>query len=292
MKKKCCLFVVIILVFYTSFLFVSCDNYQIKMYDIYSEKVLSLPLEDYVAGVTAAEIDESFAQSAIEAQSVLARTFVLWFLKNKKSKYNDANISNDTTEAQAYTNQISDKIKNACKNTKGKFLTYNDQIILPYYCSNAGGKTSLPIDVFGSDLPYYKSVNSEENDGNSKNFYWSAQIEKSTILFAMQKLNKNLASVNTFSVGQKDSCGRAKTFVVGGIEVNANDLRLAIGNTILKSCLISKIIVENTCVLIEGTGYGHGVGLSQYGANILAEKNYDYNNILLYFFEKCKIANI
>ena len=259
----------------------------------------TLDIEEYVAGVTAAEIDESFAQSAIEAQSVLARTFALWFLANKKSKYDGADISNDITEAQAYTSNIPEKISTACKNTKGKILTFNGQIILPYYCSNAGGKTSLPENVFGVKYEYYDEVDSKETETNSKNYFWQAEVEKSALLYAMQTLGKNVASANTFSVSKKDDSGRALTFSVGGTEVDANKLRLAIGSTIFKSCLITKITIKNSSILFEGKsilfegkGYGHGVGMSQYGANILASENLDYNNILLYFFKNCQIENI
>ena len=129
--------------------------------------------------MTAAEIDESFAESAIEAQSIVARTFAIWFVQNKKSKYTGADISNDITEAQSYTSKIPEKIKTAYNNTKGKILTYNGEIILPYYCSNAGGKTSLPSDIFGTKLEYYHSVDSYEDNDNSKNFYWQAKIENS-----------------------------------------------------------------------------------------------------------------
>ena len=292
MKKICSFLILPVFCFFFMFIIAGCSNTQINMYDVQTNSIISLSLEEYVAGVTAAEIDESFAESAIEAQSIVARTFAIWFVQNKKSKYAGADISNDITEAQAYTSKIPEKIKTACNNTKGKILTYNGEIILPYYCSNAGGKTSLPSDVFDTKLEYYHSVDSYEDNDNSKNFYWQAKIEKSTILYAMQKLGKNLASINTFEIGRKDDSNRALTFIIGGQEVNANDFRLTVGSTIMKSCLITKIAVNNSSITLEGKGYGHGVGLSQYGANILANNNKDYNNILLYFFKNCKIEDL
>ena len=89
-----------------------------------------------------------------------------------------------------------------------------------------------------------------------------------------------------------DDYGRALTLVIGGTEVNANDFRIAVGSTIIKSCLITKITINNSSILLEGKGYGHGVGLSQNGANILANSNNSYNNILLYFFKNCTIDSI
>ncbi|MBQ8468393.1 MAG: SpoIID/LytB domain-containing protein [Clostridia bacterium] len=272
---------------------VSCSsqNQKIKMYDINTQKIVELDFEDYVAGVTAAEIDESFSKSAIEAQSIIARTYATWFLKNKTSKYSGADISNDISEAQAYTNTIPDKIGEYSSNTKGKILKIDGEVFLPYFCSNAAGKTSLPQDVFGEEAKGYAIVESLENENNSKNYSWSAEIEKSEILFAMKKLNKNLASLNSFVVGSVDSSGRAKTFVVGGVEVNANAFRLAVGSTILKSCAIDKISIKENTVEFSGRGYGHGVGLSQWGANILASQNYSFEDILKYYFKDCQIEN-
>ena len=268
-----------------------CKDQTIKLYDTTTKTIVSLSLEDYVAGVTAAEIDTSFSSEAIAAQSVIARTFALWFKNNNKSKYEGADISNDITEAQAYTNKIPEKIREICKKTKGEVLTYNNQLFLPYYCSNCGGKSSLAQDVFlGNTSTYTSSVDTLETQQNSKNYSWQTTIEKSTILYAMQKLNKNLASITNFSIKKTDSAGRATEFDIGGVVVNANSFRVAVGSTLLKSCLIKDIQVGNTSISFSGLGYGHGVGLSQWGANILANSNYTYNNILLYYYKNCEIV--
>lgn len=294
MNKK--LFVIFSLMFiFTIFLpfgLTGCNNKSIKLYDIENKKIVELDFEDYVAGVTAAEIDESFSTEAIKTQSVLARTFAVHFLKNSKSKYDGADISNDITEAQAYTSKIPDKIRDATKSTKGKVLTYDGQIFRPYFCSNCGGKNSLAKDVFGVDAPYSSVVDTLETSDNSKNFEWSANIEKSAILFAAEKLNISLASANSFEVFESDQSGRAKTFKIGGKVVNANAFRVAVGSTILKSCLITNITVKENSVTFSGRGYGHGVGLSQWGANILASQNNSYEQILKYYFKDCLIENL
>lgn len=270
-----------------------CSKEKIKLYDISTNSIVTLDLEDYVAGVTAAEISESFATEAIAAQSVIARTYALWYKNNSKSKYTGADISNDITEAQAYTSNIPEKIKTICKSTKGQVLKYNNSLFQPYYCSNCGGKSSTANDVFaGNTSTYTSSVDTKETIDNSKNFNWQATIEKSTILFAMQKLNKNLASVNSFKKGKTDTAGRCLTFIVGGTEVNANNFRVAVGSTIFKSCYLTDITINTTSITFSGLGYGHGVGLSQWGANIMASSNISYNNILLYYYKNCQLVKI
>lgn len=271
----------------------ACKPTKIKMYDMQTESVLSLDFEDYIAGVTAAEIDEGFSINAIKAQSVLARTFAINFLQNSKSKYPGADISNDITEAQAYTKNIPQKIRDAVKKTKGQVLAYNLNIIKPYYCSNCGGKNSLPKDIFGINAPdCFDVVETLETQDNSKNYSWSATIEKSSILYAASTLGKNLAGVNSFAIAEKDSSGRAKSFDIAGTVLNANSFRIAVGSQIMKSCYITKIEVKENAVSFYGLGYGHGVGMSQWGANILANKNYSHEQILKYYFSKCEIVTL
>jgi len=291
MKKL--LIVLIIFVLISPIFFVSCKtNNQISVYITETKSIEKMNIEDYVAGVTAAEIDESFSEEAIKSQSIIARTFTYYFLNNLKSKYEGADISNDVTEAQAYTSNIPDKIKNCVNKTSGLILKNNNEIVLPYYCSNCGGKSSLPTDVFaGNNNTSYESVDTFENQNNSKNFTWTATIEKSTILYTMKQLGHNLASVNSFSVYEKDEIGRAKSFSVAGIIVNANTFRITLGGNILKSTFITDIKMSET-LEISGKGYGHGVGLSQWGANIMAQQNNTAEEILKHFYPNYQLTNV
>lgn len=266
---------------------------KIKMYNITTAKVETLKLEDYVAGATAAEMDDSFALSALETQAVLCRTYAIYFKQNNLSKYKGADISNDITEAQAYSDKVTSKIKQAVKNTEGKIITdQRGKPILPYYCSNCGGKNSLAETVLGAKADYINQVETGETEQNSKNFSWQASISKSDILYAVRSLGGNLASVNSFKINSADSAGRALEFNIGGTIVNANKFRLAVGSTMLKSCLITNIDVSNNSVTFTGLGYGHGVGLSQNGANILAQSNYTWQKIIGYYFKDVNITKV
>ncbi len=285
----------LLLLFAITFVFImplnGCKSQEtIKLYDVNLNKIVTLALEDYVAGATAAEMDENFSSTALETQAILCRTYAYYFKENNLSKYAGADISNDITEAQAYTTSIPDKIKTAVKNTKGKVIKSNGKYILPYYCSNCGGASSLASDVFNITANYLQQVETLENEDNSKNYYWQAEISKFDILYALSNIGISLASVNSFIVDSCDASNRALTFNIGGKIVDANSFRLAIGNTILKSCLITNITVNSQSISFEGLGYGHGVGLSQWGANILASQNYTSSQIINYFYKNCEIV--
>jgi stage II sporulation protein D len=267
-----------------------CKSENIRLYDISTGTISALNLEDYVAGATSAEIDESFSAEAICAQAVLCRTMALWAKNYQKCGVEGADISNDTSYFQGYTKDIPQKIRDCVNKTKGMVIKYNDQLIFPYYCSNSGGETSLASDVFGAEESYTYQTQSLETEENSRDYLWSASVSKSTILFAMQSLGKKLATANTFEISKVDDAGRAIDFSVGGVTVSANNFRQMVGNNILRSCKITSIIVSENSVDFSGVGYGHGVGLSQWGANILASNNYTYKDILLYYYKNCQVV--
>lgn len=266
---------------------------KITVYDIASNKVTKMDFNHYIEGVVNAEIGETAPLEALKAQAVLARTFTLDFLKHHKSKYVGADISNDITEAQAYKETSSAIIKQAVKETKGETVKYNGEYISAYFFSNSGGKTALATEganYLSENPEYIKSVDSPENDQNSQNYTWTASISKSKVLNALRDMGISLASISSFKKGEISQSGRAKTFIIGGKEVDANTFRLAVGSTTLKSTLIDKITVSTSTVSFEGRGYGHGIGLSQEGAVVLANQGKNYKEIISYYFNNIQIT--
>lgn len=290
----------ILSIFFTSssLIFCSCKNSNIpktiKLYNIETQQIEELKFNDYLAGVVEAEISANAPEEALKTQAVLARTFTINFLKNNKSKYKNADISNDITEAQAYKKSTSRKVASAVAETQNLILKCKNQYINPLFFANSGGKTANPsegLNLIDENYQYIKSVNSPENNTNSSNYNWTTTISKNQILNATRNMGISLASVSTFKKGEIGESGRCKTFIIGGKEVNANTFRLNIGSTVLKSTLIDQIQVDSSTITFTGRGYGHGVGLSQEGAIILANKGLTFKDIIFYYFQDIVFKN-
>ena len=265
---------------------------KLKLYNTATKEIEEINFEDYIAGVVAGEINNDWNPEAIKAQAVVARTFAIYFLQNNKSKYDGADISSDITEAQAYApNRINDNIRSAVAETKGKVVTSDGKIVETYFHSNSGGKTTeskYGLNNF-NDESYTKSVDSPENEENSKDFTWTAKFSKADVLSALRKMGASVSSVKDMTITSTDKSGRAQTIKFGDTEVNANDFRLKIGSTKLKSTLIDDITMSTSSIVISGKGYGHGVGMSQWGAQVLAENGKTYDEILKYYFRNIEI---
>lgn len=277
--------------------FSGCKNKEtIKLYNIASNTIETINIEDYVAGIVAGEINNDWPIEAIKAQCIVARTFTYNFLTNRKSKYKNADISNDISEAQTYNKGlINDKIKQAVKKTEDLVLKSNNELIEPYFHSNSGGITELASTGFNyTEInPYYlKSIISPENKTNSENFSWSYTFKKSEILSALNSIGIQLNNISTIDIIDKSNTGRAITIKIGDKSVDANTFRLSLGNSKLKSTLIKNIKIDSETITFSGLGYGHGVGMSQWGAKILADSNNDYSYILNYYYNDISIVKI
>lgn len=268
----------------------------INVYNATTNKIETMPLETYVMGVVAGEIDSSFPQEAIKAQAVLARTYAMYFVANGGSKYEGADISTDIEEAQAYApERITDNIAEAVAETQGKVLAVGGEFIPSWFHANSGGMTALVTEGFGNaqnEPEFIKSVSSPENDTNSKNATWSVWISRSELLSAIKKTGKQVETVSKISVGKTGPSGRALTLLFGKDEVDAPAFRLAAGSTKIKSTLITNISVDKNGATFSGKGYGHGVGLSQWGAKVLAEDGNDFIDILDYYYKNTNIVDL
>lgn len=282
-----------------TFLFASCQKktrtMNINLFDIKSQTFQQINLEKYLEGVVAGEINNTAPIEALKAQAVLARTFTLKFLRDETSKYEGADISTDITESQAYNEDyINDSIKRAVLETKDIAVFYNDDYINAWFHSNSGGHTAYSkdgLDLSGDEPKYIKSIKTNESSSNSKNYNWSYSFTKDEILSTLKNMNISISSISSFKIGKTSNSGRAKTFIIGGKEIPANQFRLNIGSTKMKSTLITSISMSDDKILFEGKGYGHGVGLSQEYAITLAKEGKTYKEIISYFFDNIEIKS-
>lgn len=287
---------VAILIFFSFLTLSSCKNEKqktIKLFNIKTNQIETINFEEYICGVVEAEISSEAPNEALKTQAVLARTFALNFLKNSKSKYENADISNDTTEAQAYKKSSSEKIKKAVAKTKNLVIKCKNQYINPLFYSNSGGISATAnegLNLNDENYPYIKSVQSPENDENSNNFSWTATFSKNEILNATRNMGVSLSSISSFEKGEIGPSGRCKTFKIGGKEIDANTFRINIGSTKMKSTLIEKIANSDSNFTFSGKGFGHGVGLSQEGSIILANQGYTFEQIISFYFQDVEIV--
>ncbi|MBQ7453046.1 MAG: SpoIID/LytB domain-containing protein [Clostridia bacterium] len=268
----------------------------IRVYNTVSQTTTEMDLENYVAGVVAGEVYNTWEVEALKAQAIIARTFALKYAEENADLYKKQGISTNIEDAQNYdTSTINERVLQAVNETKGIVLTHNGNLINAYFHSNSGGKTSLADVGFGSidsDLPYIKAVSSPENKNNSKNYQWTCSFSKGEVLSALNKLGISLSSLSSAKLGVYDESGRYLTLYLGGKEVSAVSLRTMLGSTKMKSTKLTSIKVENGNLKMSGLGYGHGVGLSQWGAQILATQGKNYKDIINYYFDNVSFTTV
>lgn len=244
--------------------------------------VINLNMTDYLIGVVSSEMPASFNLEALKAQSVLARTYAL------KTKQTGKKLT-DTVNTQSYIdidqmknkwgnsfNTYYNKIKNAVENTNGEYLSYNGNYIETLYHSTNNGKTESSLDVFGNYYPYLISVSSEY-DKNASSYLRTINMPLDTI---SNKLGLSLNNDSVISILSYTDGGNIKEININGNNFSGKKVRELLG---LRSTDFDISISDNNAN-ITTRGYGHGVGMSQYGANGMANAGYSYKDILSHYY--------
>jgi len=276
---------------------VSNNEQTISVYIYNTEKTVTLTIDDYLTGVVAAEMPALFETEALKAQAVAARTYLMHRLQYGKCGRGGADICTDCKHCQAWLSvaqqqkswgvhfdTYSKKIHDAVYSTTGQVIYYNNQPIDALYHSVSGGKTEDCAAVFSEAEPYLVSVSSpgEEGDSNykSQNIFTPTQlVSLINNAFPKAKLSaKNISS--QIKILSHDESGRVDKVKVGSDTIKATDLRLAIG---LKSTNFS-ISYKNDNIIFDVIGYGHGVGMSQRGADVMAQQGNKYIEILEHYY--------
>lgn len=254
------------------------------------DALVSMDIETYVAGVVAGEMPNSWPLEALKAQAILARTFVLKFVTEKESRYAGADISTDITEAQAYdATAVNGRVRQAVEETRGEILLAADDS-LPYtwFHAHSGGMTELAVAGLDwqGDEPTYTRVTAGKDSAAAPDSAreWEATFTAEDFLAACRAAGAGVDSVSSVEVAQKGGSGRAVTLLVDGTAVNAARLRIALGSTVMRSTLLTDLRVEDGIVRMSGRGYGHGVGMPQWGAYALAERGATGEEIALHYY--------
>jgi len=271
---------------------------RLNVYLTESQRVDEMKFEDYVVGVLAGEMSNNFPEQALEAQAILARTFVMEFVTEKgESKYPGAHVSTDIEEAQAWNaNEINERIISAVANTRGQVLLANGEYVKAWFHAHAGGITSAAKEGLGyqdEEPPYIQVVespDSEEAPEDAAN--WSATFSKGEIQQALQSVGKNPVDFSSIEIANRGPSGRATELKIGTETVQAAGFRIALGSTKMRSTLLESLTVSGDQVTMTGKGYGHGVGLSQWGAHKMASDGKNAEDIINHYFKDVQIVKL
>jgi len=269
----------------------------LSVYDHTIEEISDMDIETYVMGVVAGEMKNDWPIEALKAQAILARTFVLKFCEDKDSQYKDADISTDIEEAQAYSYEnINDRVMQAVNETKGLVMSADGKYPYAWFHAHSGGMTELPsiaLDFKGDDPEYLKPVNSGDSDDAPENVKnWTAEFTDDEVISAANASGLDISALDGIEIGEKGASGRAATFIINGQSVSAPTFRISIGAGKLKSTLIDSINVSGDKVTFTGKGFGHGVGMSQWGAYAMAQAGKSSEQIIEYYFPNVGIAKL
>lgn len=269
------------------------------------EEIVALPkldeklndFEEYIVGVVSAEMPALFPMEALKAQAVAARTYAVRNMKENDKfpldigqAYIDEN-GRKTRWGEKFL-EYENRIRKAVKDTQNEIMTYGDEPILAVFHAQSGGRTETAENVWSSPLPYLKSVDSSE-DQNAPDFETETTIDcQKAVDLLKNEENSALTTVNlvdSMNIVSRSDAGYVLEINVGGRAMTGRELRETLG---LRSTNFT-FKKDGSNIVFTTKGYGHGAGMSQYGAKFMADDGNDYHDILNHYyidiqFEKSK----
>ena len=280
----------------------------IKVYNNKTNEVMVIDFEEYLKGVVASEMPAEFNIEALKAQAVTARTYLLFRLKkypNGQPEHSDAPICTDVhcqvwsskdtllnSHADGWYDAYWGKIEEAVNSTKGQILTYDGKIIEPLYHSTSGGRTENSEDVFSTAVPYLRSVESPY-EGEAPKLNDSIKVSVGHFIDKIESVYGEMDITESnldekIELGEVSEGGKIKTLLINGNEVSGREIRSLFN---LNSTNFSFIQSGNEIEILT-TGYGHGVGMSQWGAEGMANEGFNYKEILKHYYTDVEIVSM
>ena len=281
------------------------SNYStIKLYHTKTKQVEEIPLDEYIYGTVSAEMPANFELEALKAQAVVSRTYTLYQIINGNKDHDGAEVCDDSNCCQAWISKEDrlakwdederdsnwEKIVKAANETAGMIITYDNEPINAFFHSNSGGTTEVVSNVWGGkDLPYLQSV---ETSGETDYSQYNSEVKltKDELINKLkekyQDIEINWDDADCIKITQYTDSGRVKTIKFGNKEIAGTEARTLLG---LKSTNFSfKIDGDN--VIFSVVGYGHGVGMSQTGADSMAKSGSNYEEIIKHFYTGVEVT--
>lgn len=269
------------------------EKITIRVLQTNKNKVIKLDLEDYVKGVIAGEMPISFEIEALKAQAVAARTYAVRRI-NKNKNYDVV----DTVMNQVYIDDAAlknkwknnydmymNKINKVIKETRGEYVDYNGTYADTLFFSTSVGNTENSEEIFGNKISYLQSVSSEWDKEVSPVYEEKNVFTRETFC---NKLGLKDCSKIYVNIINQTSTGRIKIIEINEKKFTGSEVAYYLG---IRSNYFS-IYIENNNVVVSTRGFGHGVGMSQYGAEGMAINGYLYKEILEHYYQGTTIKNL
>lgn len=269
-------------------------------------EVEELPIDTYLYGVVSSEMPAYFEIEALKAQAIVARTYTIYKIRNNGSKHENADICDNPACCQAWITKEDrlarweeetredywNRIITAVDSTAGKIITYEGEPINAFFHSNSGGSTEIPLNVWGgSGYPYLQVVQTAGEDAYSQ---YSSEVEltKAEVVEKIKAVHSeceiDFSAENAIQILEYTDSGRIKTIKFGNVNLSGVEARTIFG---LRSANFKVEIIEDK-VKFTVIGYGHGVGMSQTGADALAKQGNNFEEIIKHFYIGVEIINI
>ncbi len=280
------------------------DYSIIKLLNHNTGVVEEVKLEEYLVNVVSAEMPADFELEALKAQSLVARTYTIYKVQNKK--HDNADICTNYACCQAWISKedrlakwdasISEsnwnKIQTAVAETSGKIVTYNNEPINAFFHSNSGGTTEIPVNVWGgTGYPYLQVVETVGEDSYSQ-YASSVEFTSDELLNKLKESYSDIQidfnNYEDIKVLEYTDGSRVRTIKFGNYELSGVETRTILG---LRSADF-EVIRQDNKIIFSVIGYGHGVGMSQTGADSLAKQGYTYEEIIHHFYKDVEIKEI
>lgn len=276
----------------------------IKLLHQDTDKVEEVKLDEYVACVVSAEMPVSYDIEALKAQAIVARTYTIYKITTSK-KHSNADICDKSTCCQAWISKEDrlkkwkeeertanwNKISQAVNDTAGKIITYNGKPINAFFHANSGGKTQTPFYVWGgTGYPYLQVVETAGEEDYSQ-YKSEAKFSKKDFVKKVTEEHKDFKidfeQEDCIQITERDKSDRVTTVKIGNLNLSGVETRTLLG---LRSANFTVGIQEDD-IVFKVIGYGHGVGMSQTGADAMAKQGSNYEEIIKHFYTGVEISD-
>ena len=277
----------------------------IKLLHQETGEIEEIGLDEYLYGVVSAEMPASFEMEALKAQATVARTYTIYKIVNG-SKHEGADICDSASCCQAWISKEKrfeswnekeretnwQKIVSAVEETKGKIITYEGEPINAFFHSNSGGTTETLTNVWGgTNYPYLQVVTTSGEDAYTQ-YSSEVTLTKDELIQKLKEYHADIqidfSEEDVIKILENTESGRVKSIKFGNIEISGVEARTIFG---LKSSMFS-VVIEGENIIFKVLGYGHGVGMSQTGADSMAKLGNTYEEIIKHYYTGVEIKDV